>query len=98
MKKTLTQIFKETKVMSQSDLARLLSVHRSTISRRAVCWDTDENGKILLHSKDTLIGLSEVMDKKLDSYDWHANAPGMDEFMLLYRTVCDEATRLIWGE
>lgn len=96
--KTSEQVFKQTQAMTQSKLARLLNVNRSTISRRACYMVRDEDGHILLHEKNTLIALTEVIDTKLNSGSWNPKASGTDEFMQLYKIIKDEATRLIWGK
>lgn len=94
---TKAQVFKQSEAMSQSDVARLLGVNRSTVSRRAVYWNTNESGKIILHSRNTLIGLVEVMDKIMDGWNWNPSAPGGDEFMELYKCVNDETRAVLSG-
>ncbi len=97
--KTSLQIFKQSKVMSQSDLARLLSVNRSTINRHVSSMDTAADGKeIFVHAKNTLIAISEIMDVKLNAFEWNPNTPEAQEFLKLYNAVREEFKEIMWGK
>jgi hypothetical protein len=56
-----------------------------------------EGKKIFVHAKNTLISISEIMDARLDAYEWNPNTPESQEFLKLYNAVRDEFKKLMWG-
>ena len=96
--KTSLQIFKQSKVMSQSDLGRLLSVNRSTTHRHVSSMDLNADGKIIIHSKNTLIAISEIMDSKINDFQWNSDTPESQEFLKLYNAVREEFKEIMWGK
>lgn len=83
------EIWRTATEMSQSDLARLIGVNRSSVCRRAPDMEKTPDGKILIHEPASLSPISEIMDNYVD--DLNYNDPSTEDYLAFYRTVSEEA-------